>query len=150
MTKILSRSKAASRSRSVQAPIPPATDPRTQCVIEAEQALAADDLARTEQICRKGLGFGGRAELERLLGVAVHRQGRSVEAQACFTRAVAMAAEGSRTAVEAAYAKGRLHLAVGQVEEAVEALRLSSRHDPDNAETHRRLGCLPSALMAQI
>ncbi len=102
--------------------------------------MAADDFARTERLCRKGLSFGGHAELERLLGVAVHRQGRSVEAQACFTRAVALAEEGSRTAVEAAYAKGRLHLAMGQAEEAVAALQLSLRHDPDNAETHRRLG----------
>lgn len=115
-------------------------DVRAQCVIEANEALAAKEPARAEAICRKGLGVGTDAELERLLGVAVQQLGRGNEALGCFARAVGLAPEGSQTWVEAHYAKGRVHFAMGQAEAAIEAFERAVEHAGDNGEYHRRLG----------
>lgn len=108
--------------------------------VAASEALAAKETARAEEICRKGLGLGVDAELERLLGVAVQQQGRSNEALACFTRAVGLAPEGSRVWVESVFTKGRVHFVMGQTQPAIDAFRLAVKHEGDNAEHHRRLG----------
>jgi predicted O-linked N-acetylglucosamine transferase (SPINDLY family) len=142
LKKSVSRPKAAVRDRSVasrpQAVAP--RDARAQCIDDANAALKAGDPSGAERICRKGLGVGTNAELERLLGVAVQQQGRGHEALACFTRAVGLSAVGSRTWMDASHAKGRVQAAMGQVGDAVVNLRAAVQHDGDNPEFHRRLG----------
>jgi protein O-GlcNAc transferase len=115
-------------------------DPHARFIGEANEALAAKEPARAEEICRKGLGFGPDAELERLLGVSVQQQGRSNEALACFTRAVGLAPEGSPVWIDSVFTKGRVQFAMGQTQPAIDAFMLTVEHAGDNAEYRRRLG----------
>lgn len=142
MEKSVSRAKSASRDKSVSSAawIAAPPDPRAQYAVEANAAIASGDAQLAESICRKGLGIGTDAELERLLGVAVRQQGRGNEALACFARALGLAPEGSRTWVDASYAKGRVLLAMGQKKQAIAPLQAAVRYAADNAEHHRWLG----------
>jgi Flp pilus assembly protein TadD len=103
LTQTIARPRAASRSRFATAPVlATAPDARTQIAREASDALTSGKSSIAESLCRTGLAIGPDAELERLLGVAVQQQGRSPEALACLTRALALASEGTRTWTESA------------------------------------------------
>lgn len=62
-----------------------------QTLDEAFEAFAAGDLPRTEAKCREVLGVAPRAhDAWNLMGAALHRSGRIVEAGRCFQEAIAL------------------------------------------------------------